>query len=72
MKLAKYLVGFVSLVFLLSLSSFAQQEEMTSDEWEAEMTRLSGQKQSLMSEIEALKTDIANLNAIKVGLQDPE
>lgn len=72
MKLTKYLVYFLSLVFLLSLSSFAQQEEMTSDEWEAEMTRLAGKKQALMSEIEALKADIENLNTVKAGLQDPE
>jgi nucleoid-associated protein YgaU len=72
MKLTKYLVYFLSLVFLLSLSSFAQQEEMTSDEWQAEMTRLNGQKQALMSEIETLNTDIQNLTAVKSGLQDPE
>lgn len=72
MKLTKYLIYFLSLVFLLSLSSFAQQEEMTSDEWEAEMTRLAGKKQALMSEIEALKADIENLNTVKAGLQDPE
>jgi nucleoid-associated protein YgaU len=72
MKLTKYLVYFLSLVFLLSLSSFAQQEEMTSEEWEAEMTRLAGKKQALMSEIEALKADIENLNTVKAGLQDPE
>jgi peptidoglycan hydrolase CwlO-like protein len=72
MKLTKYLVYFLSLVFLLSLSSFAQQEEMTSDEWEAEMTRLTGKKQALMSEIEALKADMENLNTVKAGLQDPE
>lgn len=72
MKLAKYLVYFLSLVFLLSLSSFAQQEEMTSDEWQAEMTRLNGQKQALMSEIETLNTDIENLKTVKSGLQDPE
>jgi nucleoid-associated protein YgaU len=45
---------------------------MTSDEWEAEMTRLAGKKQALMSEIEALKADIENLNTVKAGLQDPE
>lgn len=72
MKLTKYLVYFLSLIFLLSLSSFAQQEEMTEEEWEAEMTRLNGKKQSLTSEIEALKADIDNLNATKSGLQDPE
>jgi peptidoglycan hydrolase CwlO-like protein len=72
MKLTKYLVYFLSLIFLLSFSSFAQEEEMTEEEWEAEMTRLNGKKQSLMSEIDALKADIDNLTATKTGLQDPE
>ena len=71
MKLAKYLIGILSLVLLLSLSGFAQ-EEMTSEEWEAEMTRLAGKKQALMSEIEALNADLDNLNATLSGLQDPE
>jgi nucleoid-associated protein YgaU len=71
MKLAKYLIGILSLVLLLSFSGFAQ-EEMTSEEWEAEMTRLAGKKQALMAEIEALNTDLDNLNATLSGLQDPE
>ena len=71
MKLAKYLIGILSIVLLLSLSGFAQ-EEMTSEEWEAEMTRLAGKKQALMSEIEALNADLDNLNATLSGLQDPE
>jgi peptidoglycan hydrolase CwlO-like protein len=72
MKLAKFLVAIVSLSFLLSLSSFAQQKEMTKEEWEAEMTRLTGKKQALLSEISTLKQDIENLNTVKAGLQDPE
>jgi len=72
MKLAKFLVAVVSLSFLLSLSSFAQETEMTVEEWEAEMTRLTGKKQALMSEIETLKKDMENLNTVKAGLQDPE
>jgi len=71
MKLAKYLTGILSLVLLLSFSGFAQ-EEMTSEEWEAEMTRLAGKKIALMSEIEALNADLDNLNATLSGLQDPE
>jgi peptidoglycan hydrolase CwlO-like protein/LysM repeat protein len=71
MKLKKFLLGLVSLLFLLSLSTFAQ-EEMTVEEWEAEMTRLTGKKQALMSEIEALNADLDNLNATLAGLQDPE
>ncbi len=72
MKLSKYLVYFLSLVFLLSLNSFAQEEEMTEEEWEAEMTRLNGKKQALTSEMETLNADMENLNATKSGLQDPE
>ncbi len=72
MKLAKYLVGILSLVLLLSLSGFAQDEEMTSEEWEAEMSRLAGKKLALTGEIEALNADLDNLNATLSGLQDPE
>ena len=73
MKFAKYLVYFLSMLFLLSLSSFAQeQEEMTEEEWEAEMTRLTGKKQALVSEIETLNKDMENLNTVKAGLQNPE
>jgi len=74
MKLTKSLVYFLSVLFLLSLSSFAQEEEteMTEDEWQAEMTRLTGEKQSLESEIQTLNTDIENLTTVRNGLQDPE
>ena len=73
MKLTKSLVYFLSVLFLLSLSSFAQDDkEMTEDEWQAEMTRLTGQKQSLESEIKTLNSDIENLTTVRNGLQDPE
>ncbi len=71
MKLAKFLIGLLSIVFLLSMISFAQ-EEMTSDEWEAEMARLQGRQQELNSEIQGLQSQIENLNNTKAGLQDPE
>jgi len=73
MKLTKSLVYFLSVIFLLSLSTFAQDEkEMTEEEWEAEMTRLTGKKQSLESEIQTLTSDIENLTTVRNGLQDPE
>ena len=71
MKLTKFLIGLLSLLFLLSFVSFAQ-EEMTSDEWEAEMTRLQGRQQELTSDIQGLKSEIENLNNTKAGLQDPD
>lgn len=72
MKLAKYILSLLSLVLLLSVVSFAQEREMTEEEWQAEMTRLGEKKTSLLNEIDALKSDIDNLNAQKSGLQSPE
>jgi len=69
MKLAKYILSLLSLVLLLSVTSFAQ-EEITEEEWQAEMTRLGGKKVSLLNEIAALKADIDNLNAQKSGIQN--
>jgi len=69
MNLAKYLLTLLSLVLLLSVTVVAQQEEMTEDEWQAEMTRLGEMKSSLNNETDALKADIDNLNAQKSGIQ---
>ena len=69
MNLTKYLLSLLSLVLLLSVTSVAQQEEMTEEEWQAEMTRLGEQKSSLTNEIDALKSDIDNLNAQKSAIQ---
>jgi nucleoid-associated protein YgaU len=70
MKLAKYILSLLSLVLLVSVISFAQEREMTVEEWEAEMARLGEAKTSLLNEVAALKTDIDNLNAQKSGIQD--
>jgi len=70
MKLTKYVLSLLSLVLLLSIVSVAQEREMTEEEWQAEMTRLGERKTSLLNEIQALKSDIDNLNAQKSGLQD--
>jgi hypothetical protein len=72
MKLTKYILSLLSLVLLLSVVSFAQEREMTEEEWQAEMTRLGEKKTSLLNEIDALKSDLDNLNAQKSGLQSPE
>lgn len=69
MKLTKYILSLLSLVLLLSVVSFAQEREMTEEEWQAEMTRLGEKKTSLVNEIDALKSDIDNLNAQKSGIQ---
>lgn len=55
-------------LFLLAGVSFAQ--EMTVEEWEAEMSRLKAKKDALMSEVNTLKSDIDNLKSQQLG--DPE
>ena len=72
MKLTKYILSLLSLVLLVSVVSFAQEREMTEEEWQAEMTRLGEKKTSLLNEIDALKSDIDNLEAQKFSLQSPE
>jgi peptidoglycan hydrolase CwlO-like protein len=69
MKLTKYILSLLSLVLLLSVVSFAQEREMTEEEWQAEMTRLGEVKTSLLNEIDALKSDIDNLTAQRSGIQ---
>lgn len=64
----KYILVVLSLVLFAGLS-FAQ-EEMTVEEWEAEMSRLTAKKDALMSEINTLKSDIESLRAQELG--DPE
>lgn len=63
MKLRIYLISLISALFLLSLTSFAQDEKMSEDEWEDEMARLRDKKASLMNEINALQNEVNNLKS---------
>jgi nucleoid-associated protein YgaU len=69
MNLKFKLLGILSLVLLLTVVSFAQ-EEMTEEQWQTEMSALKAKQASLTSEVAALKADIDNLKAM--NLQDPE
>lgn len=69
MYLKSKLLGILSLVLLLTVVSFAQ-EEMTEEQWQSEMTALKSKQAALTSEVAALKADIDNLKAM--NLQDPE
>jgi hypothetical protein len=68
MVFKKYLISVLSLVFFLSLSIsvLAQEEEMTEEEWEAEMSRLNARKQALEQEVNTLRSDIDNLNSMDI------
>lgn len=70
MEIKKYLMSFFAILFLLSITVVAQEKEMTTDEWEAEMTRLKDKKESLTKEISALQNEVNNLKAAKVQSYD--
>jgi len=69
MNLKIKLLGILSLVLLLTVVNFAQ-EEMTEEQWQAEMSSLKTKQASLTSEVAALQADVDNLKAM--NLQDPE
>jgi nucleoid-associated protein YgaU len=62
----KYLISVLSLLFFLSSIVVAQEEEMTEEEWEAEMSRLGARKQALEQEISTLNSDIENLKSMDI------
>ena len=72
MKLSKYFLTVLSLLLLFTVSIVAQEEEMTSDEWEAEMARLRSQKDALTQQIADLQNDISNLKDQLAGMQTYE
>lgn len=69
MKVYKFL-SVLGLVLLLSVNAFAQRtEDMTKEEWQNEMNRLSQVKADLTTELNKLKSDIAQLKATKDKMQ---
>jgi uncharacterized protein YoxC len=65
MEIKKYLISFFSILFLLSVTVVAQ-EELSEDEWEAEMARLKDQKESLTNEVNSLQNEVNNLKATEL------
>ncbi len=66
MVFKKNLISILSLLLFLSASVLAQEEEMTSDEWQAEMSRLTARKAALLQEDSTLQADIDNLKSMDI------
>lgn len=66
MVFKKNLISILSLLLFLSVNLLAQEEEMTSDEWQAEMSRLTARKAALMQEDSTLQADIDNLKSMDI------
>lgn len=68
MKVYKLLLALTAFV-LLSTNVFAQRQEMTEEEWQAEINRLTESKVALTTELNNLKADVAQLKKTRDGLQ---
>jgi len=65
----KYLIGLFAILLFLSANIFAQETEqdtLSSDQWEAMMTDLRSQKESLTQELNSLQTEVNNLKNTNV------
>jgi len=71
MKYYKYFVVLLALLLTLSTSLMAQEEkEMTEDEWQNEINRLTQQKADLGKELESLQNDVNGMKTKMQGMQD--
>ena len=59
----------LSLLLFFSANLFAQEKEMTEEEWQSEINRLTAKKNELTSELNALQNDVNNLKSTQAGLQ---
>ncbi len=65
----KYLIGLFAILLFFSANIFAQETEqdtLSSDQWEAMMTDLRAQKESLTQELNSLQAEVNNLKNTNV------
>jgi nucleoid-associated protein YgaU len=72
MKFNKLFIGVITLMLFLSVNMLAQDKDkdMTEDQWQAEMTNLRAQKESLTKELSSLQTEVNNLKNTNVQSYD--
>ena len=68
MKVYKLLLAGI-FVMLLSVNLFAQDKEMTKEEWQNEINRLTEKRVALTTELNSLKAEVANLKNINASLK---
>lgn len=68
MKFYKFLFTGI-FVMILSVNLFAQDKEMTKEEWQNEINRLTEKRVALTSELNTLKTEVANLKKVNADLK---
>jgi len=68
MRLNKSLLSVFTLMLLFSASLFAQDKEMTSEQWQNEINSLTAKKTALTKEISMLKSQINDLKQQSAGI----
>ncbi len=68
MKIQKYLAGLIAVLLLANLNLFAQ-EEMTEEEWQNEINRLTERKADLTAQLNTLQSDVNELRSTLEGMQ---
>lgn len=68
MKVYKYLLALTAFI-LLSANVFAQRQEMTKEEWQNEINRLTAKKVELTTELNTLKNEVAALKSTRDKMQ---
>ena len=69
MNFTKLFTAFLSVMIICSVISAQDRKEMTEDEWQAEIQRLTQKKTELSQELTSLKDEVAKLNATNTSLQ---
>lgn len=71
MKIQKYLAGLIAILLLANVSLFAQ-EEMSYEEWQNEINRLTEKKANLTSDLTTLQNDVNDLRSTLEAMQTYE
>lgn len=69
MRLYKSLLMTGILCMFLSVNLFAQKEELTKEEWQNEINRLTEKRIALTTELNTLKNEVASLKKVRDGLK---
>ncbi len=69
MNFYKYFLGIMTLVLAFAVNTNAQRQEMTEEEWQAEINRLTEKKASLTQELNTLQAEVDDLKSTYAGLQ---
>jgi uncharacterized protein YoxC len=69
MKYYKHVLALLALLVFFSTSIIAQEEEISTDEWEAEIARLTQEKADLTKELEGLQAEVNAMTEKKNSLQ---